>query len=151
MNLSTRSFICCKSHPRDAFISSAFPSAITIPSSDISPNTKCISDAGSLLLAQGTWSSVSLQTVDLSTTPPTVHPSERSLSVTNPAVLAFGSTGCDSEKICHPVGEKQQLFLIYEFNSFIYGENYASKQLKIMTWLLNIFNLYILCNESCFS
>ena len=73
-------------------------------SPDIGPNTKCIADSGNLLLAQGTWSAVTLQSVDLSVSPPKVELSDKTLSVTNPAVLAFGSTGCDSEKMCHAVG-----------------------------------------------
>ncbi|KAL5268418.1 hypothetical protein ACHWQZ_G002322 [Mnemiopsis leidyi] len=71
---------------------------------DVGTNTKCVADSGKLLLARGTWSSVTLQSVDLSVTPPTIQDlPDRALSVTSPAVLAFGSTGCDSEKMCHVV------------------------------------------------
>jgi hypothetical protein len=95
-------------------------------SSDIGQNTKCIADSGNLLLARGTWSTVTLHSVDLSVTPPKVELSDKTLSVTSPSVLAFGSTGCDSEKMCHAVGsslinaESGNLFFILFLQFDIY-------------------------------
>ena len=74
---------------------------------------KVFHEGEKLILGSGSWSSLSLSEIALSPegTPDALLQTPHStLSVTNPAILAFGASVCDSEKQCHSVGEDHHQF-----------------------------------------